>query len=169
LDRESADASGGAVDEDLLVGLEVSVVAEALQGGEGGDGYGGGLFEGDIGRLEGEAGLGCAGEFCKGTGAHAEDGIAGMELGHLAASGFHFACQVHAKLLAFRVAEAGHEADAVGGAAEEVPVVRIDAGGADTDEDFVVGGCGFGNLGQLEDAGRTVALVDDGLHREAPF
>lgn len=165
LDGVGTDASGCTIDEDLLAGLKVSVIAEALQRGEGGNGYGSCLFEGHIGGLQRKAGFGCAGEFGKGAAAHPEDGIAGLEMGHFGVNGFHFPGQVHAELLVFWVAEAGHEADAVGRSAEKMPVQRIDGGGADPDEDFVVSGRGFGDVGQLEDAGRAVLVVDDGLHR----
>jgi len=52
LHGERAHASRGPVDQDLLPRLNVSLVAECLEGGASGDGHGRGLLERDVGGLQ---------------------------------------------------------------------------------------------------------------------
>ena len=76
LHSECADPARGPVDQDLLPGPHLRVVAKELERGAGGHADGGGLFEGEIGRLRDELILGCPGVLGEGAGAPTEHLVA---------------------------------------------------------------------------------------------
>ena len=168
LHGEGADSSGCAVDEDGLLRLEFGAVAQALQGGDAGDGHGRRLREGEVVGLEGKGLFRSAGVFGEGAFAGAEDGVAGLEAGDLWADGFDDSGEVGTEAWRFGLAEAGEEADECGRAAKEVPVVWIDGGSADVDQDLVSGGCGFFDFGVFDYVGRPVAMIEDGVRGAPP-
>ena len=80
LDGERADAARRPVDQDLLPGLDLAVVAKELEGGRRGHADGGRLLEREVGRLLDELVLGRVGVLGEGAGAPAEHLVARLEV-----------------------------------------------------------------------------------------
>ena len=78
LHGERAHAAGRAVDQDLLPGLDLAVIAQELQGGRGGHPDGGRLLEREVGRLRQRSGPPARRVLGEGAGAPAEHVVAGL-------------------------------------------------------------------------------------------
>jgi hypothetical protein len=101
LNREGADAAGGAVDQDFLLGLEVAVVAKALERGDRRHGNGGRFLERQAGRLRGHDGHGYGNVFGKAAVAVVQevgvDVVPRLEPGGVAADRLHLPGDVNAE------------------------------------------------------------------------
>ena len=94
LNCKRADASRRAIDEDMLTGFDLSLIAQSLKGSDGSYGYGCRLLERQSGRLEREAifdGAGILGKpaqtsFCEGR---TEYLVAGVKPRYVFADSFH--------------------------------------------------------------------------------
>ena len=165
LHGEGADAARGADDQDLLARLDARVVAQALQGGQRGQGDGRGLLEAQVGRLALDHVLGDAdvlGEAARGdVGVHL---VAGAQPGHGLADRLDLPGDVAAEQRLARPAQPELRADDVGQAPHEVPVPRVGGGGVDADEHLVVLDDRVGDLLQGQDLGGAVPVVGDRLH-----
>ncbi len=163
LDGEVADGSRGTVDEDAVAGMEVAVFEEALPGGEGADGDGGGLegSEGDGGGRD-EGGLGEAelGERARGEPVvHAEDGLAEGEVVDVGAKGSDGSGELvggnGCGAWSSRVVVRGGVPAELGGG---------DAGGRDADDDLPGTGLGIGKSGFDERRGVAGVRKAHDLH-----
>jgi hypothetical protein len=151
LDREGADPSGCADDQDLLAGPDPPVVTQALEGGQTGQGHGRRLLEAQVGRLGSHDGLRDTGVL--GEGALEDVGehlVTGPEPGHGPADGLDLPGHVAPEAAVPGDAQPERPHD-IRQAAQEVPVPRVDRGRADPDQDLVVLDDGLGDLVELED------------------
>jgi hypothetical protein len=154
------------VDQDLLPCVNSSLIAQRLKRGDCSDGNRGRLFEGRVGGLEHYVSILADGDvFREGARPQAEYFIAGFELRDALPDCFDGAGKVDPHALVLRRPDAGVAPHQVGLAAHAVPVERIDGRGANPDEDLIIRGRGFFDGLQLENLGRPVATIDDGLHR----
>jgi hypothetical protein len=105
LDREGADTAGGAVDQDLVGGLDGSVVAETLEGGDRRHRHGRRLLERQAGRLQRHGVHRHRGVFGEAAVAVVQevgiDLVAGLEPGDAAAGRLHLPGDVDARILWF--------------------------------------------------------------------
>ena len=159
-----ADASRRAVDEDLLPGLNVPLVAQALQGRQRRDPGRSRLLERHVLRLRGQRRLGGARLLGKGPAAHAEHRIARLETPHVPADRFDLAGHVDAEPRVPGPARPGHQAKQIRLAPHEVPVVGIDRRGTDSDQDLIVPGARRLGLFTPQNVGWTVTVIDDRSH-----
>ena len=137
LDGEGADAARRPDDQDLVARLDPSLVAQALQGGQGGQRDGRRLLEAEVGRLGAEDVLGDADVLGEAAGQHeGVDLVAGAEPGHGPADRLDLPGHVAAQPAVLGDAQPDRAHD-VGQAAQVVPVPRVDGGGADAYQHLV--------------------------------
>lgn len=119
--------------------LDLSVVAESLQGRDGRDRNGGGVLERHVGRLRHEVVLSRERVLGEGAIAPAEHLIAGLEPRHVRADCLDVPCDIPPRdeLLRFVQPGAG-DANEVRLAGDDVPVEGVDTGRADAHEHLVV-------------------------------
>src|ERR1035438_4918029 len=104
-----------------------------------------------------------AGVFGKSAFAGSKDRIARLEARDPRAGGFHDSGDIRSKARRFGLADTCEQADESGCASKEVPIIRINRGGADADEHLVCAGQGLLDVGVFEYVGRAVAMVEDGV------
>jgi hypothetical protein len=164
LHGERADAARCAGDQHVLAWPEAPGVAQALQGGQPGDRHGGGLGDGEAGRLAGElvrAGARVLGER---TVADAEHLLADREPGDIGADGRDRAGHVEPGHGVSGGAQARDQADQVRLARHEVPGTPVQSGGVDPEEDLAVTGGWPADLRQMQDVGGAVSGLHDRPH-----
>ncbi len=165
---EAAHAARGAEDEDALAGLDLRAVPYRVEGGARGDGHGGGLFEAEGGRLGREGALLGAGVLGERSGAVAVHLVARPEAGDVRADGFDHPRDVQAADARLGSPQARHGADRVGQARHEVPDALVEAGRVHPYEDLAPARNRPVYLFDAQDLGRSVDVLDDGLHASSP-
>jgi hypothetical protein len=166
LDGERPHAAARSVDQHPLPGPHARLGAQALQGREPRDGEGRGLLERQAARLRPQAVLGGRHGLGEGPVPRPEDLVAGLEARHVAAGGLDLPGQVGAPDAAPGIPH--QRGDEVRQPPHEVPVGGVDRGRADPHEHTVVAGGRLLDLPELENLGRAVSVLDDGLRLEAP-
>ena len=83
---------------------------------------------------------------------------------HVPADRFDRPCKIDAHSCGRRCADAGIQAHDVRRSPHVVPVERIDRGRANPDQDFIVRRRRLFDVLHLENIGRTITAVNDGLH-----
>jgi hypothetical protein len=121
------------------------------------------LREGEIVRLVGKVLFRGTGVLGEGPFAGSKDNVAGLEASDVRANSFDDSGYICTETWELGLANACEEADEPWRAAKEVPVVWIDGGGADVDQDLVCGGRGLLDFGVFENVGRSVAMIEDGV------
>src|SRR5215211_935648 len=94
----------------------------------------------------------------------AVDFVARFKLPDVLAEGFDRSGEVDAESRGLRLTQPDSEAHDVRRAADEVPIVRIDGNGPDSNQELVVVRHRLGDVHNLEDIGRTVVAIDDRFH-----
>jgi hypothetical protein len=141
------------------------VVAQALQGGQAGDGDRRGLLEGEVRRLGRELVLRSAGVLGEGALAEAEHLIAGLESGHLVADRFHDPGDVRARDRGLGRAEpVARQAHRVRQAGHEVPHAPVHARRTHAYQYLAGGYLGRTDVPELEHIRRAVGVLDDRFH-----
>ena len=156
LHREGADASGGAVDQDLLPGSNIAVIAKGLEGDEPGHGNGRGLLEGEVGRLGRQCvfGDGCVlGKGPTEPTAPAEDLLTGLKAPHARADGFDRPSHVRPSDGVLWLAQPVYRAGDVRQAAHDRPVARVHAGRMHVNQDLVFADLGLVDVPEFQDIG----------------
>src|ERR1035437_5315448 len=146
LDRKCAHAAGGALDQNLLAGLDAPLVTKALQGSDGSYGHGCRGLERQRIRLQRQLLFKCAHILSKGPAACTEDCVPWLELSYAAANCFDPAGQIYADACVLGFAQAEHEAQERRIASHEVPVEWIYGRRANLDQDLIARGRGLCNL-----------------------
>jgi hypothetical protein len=164
LHAECADAAGGAVDQNRLLRLKLSFVAQRLQSCECCDRYGCGMFERHGFGLLHQFCFGGAGKFSKCALTNPVNRVAGLELSNVSAGRVNNASNVGAEVFVFGLAQTCHQADGVWFATHEVPIVGIERSGANFDGDFGIAGNRALNIFTSENVRGTVFVVDDCFH-----
>ena len=130
LHGERAHAARRPVDQDLLSGLDLAVVAKELEGGRGGDADGRRLLEREVGRLPDELVLGRPRVLGEGAGAPPEDLVARSESLHVLADRLDRPRDIRPGNGVLRLAQAGGHAHDERRAGHEDPVADVDRGRA---------------------------------------
>src|SRR5437016_11624452 len=139
LHGEGTDTPRGAVDQDLLSGVNVSLVAQSLQRGDGRDRHRSRLLESHTGRFQRDgASLPDGDVLGERPISSAEYLVARLETRDALADRLDRSGKVDAEAWVVRVSEAVVHAHEVRGAFELVPIERIDRGRMHSDQDFVV-------------------------------
>jgi hypothetical protein len=89
----------------------------------------------------------------EGAFAGSKDCIAGLDARNLRADGFDNSGDICAEKWRFGLAHAGEDANEPRSAAKEVPVIWIDRGGANVEQDLIGGGRGLPDFGVFENVG----------------
>jgi hypothetical protein len=121
------------------------------------------LREGEIVRLEGKVlfrGTGVLGESAF---AGSKDNVPGLEARDVRTDSFDDSSYICTETREPGLANACEQADEPWRAAKEVPVVGIDRGRANVDQDFVCAGRRLLDFGVFENVGRSVAMIKDGV------
>ena len=164
LHGERAHATGSAVDEDLLTGLDLAVVAQELERGRGGHADRGRLLEGEIGRLLEELVLCRPRVLGEGSRAPAEDLVARLEPGHIRPDRLDRPRDVGSGHAVLRPAESGREAHDERRARHEDPVTDMDGCRMDANQHLVGRDLRLVDVLRLEDLCGAVAVLNDRLH-----
>ena len=138
LDREGADAARGAVDQDLLAGPHLAVVAHGLEGDETGHRHGRRLLEREARGLGRKLVLGRGRVLGIRAPGRSVDLVTDAEAGDRGADGLDDARDVRAPGGDLRLAQAVDRAGDVREAAHDRPVGRVDARRADPEQHLVV-------------------------------
>ena len=168
LDGKRADAAGGAVNEHVLSGLHLPVVAEPLQRRERRDRHGGRLLEREVRRLGRYPPVHRANDLGKRAGVRAEDLVTGPEALDVLADGLDDPREVVSDQARLRPPKAGHDARRRRCPGQAVPVELVQRGGANAHEDPVVRQLRHLDLLELERVG-AVPLGDGRPHRRLPL
>ena len=137
LDGERANASRRAVDHHLLPRLDLPLIANGIEGGEGRVSDGRGLLKREVGRLRQQVVLFSTRVFGKGAVAPAENLIAWLKLLHAVADRFNLPRQIESRYLVLRLEQPDRRTHRVRDAPEEVPVADIDGRGANAHQHLV--------------------------------
>ena len=164
---ECANAARCAVNEDILAGLNPSVFAKTLQCSESRNGAGGCIFERDIFRFGRQLRLRRERVFRKCTAAVSEHSIARLELLDRGADGCDDASTIDP--WALELGPAKQQAKNERAALEHVDVKRIDRGGVDFDQDFLIAWNRLLNLLAGEDVRRAIFAIHDCFHESTSF
>ena len=164
LHGERADPARRAVDQDGLAGLDLARVAEQLEGRRRGHPDRGRLLEGQVGGLLDEVAFGRAGELGERAGAPAEHLVAGAEGRHVGPDRFHGARDVRPRDRVPGRSQTRGEAHDERRAGHDDPVAEVDGCRVDPDEHLIGADLGHVDVPCLQDACRTVPVLDDRLH-----
>src|SRR4051794_30640653 len=168
LDGESSHAARRADDQDLLPGLDPSVVANRLEGGKCGDGNRSRLLERQLRWLVRELVRSGACVLRERRLANAEHGVARRESGHAGADRLDRPREVAARVAVLRPAKAeSRQADGIGQAGHHVPRASVNTGRMHPHENLVLSDHGPVDILDPQDVlGRGAVLVlDDRRHR----
>ena len=165
LHGERADASTGTDDQDLLARLHGARIAQSLERGAPGQRKGGSGLEREIRRLRHEVAL--VGTHVLGERAFtpAEDLVPGSEPCHVPTDRLDLPGHVRSPDRVLRGAQPGpRHADDERAGPHEVPVLRVDRGGADAHQDLAVTDGRTLDLPELQHVRRAVPVLDDRPH-----
>src|SRR6267143_4430769 len=125
LHRECAYASRGAVDQDLLPRLDLSFVANSLQGGDARDVDRSRLLKCDVCWLDRDSSIRARTDILgKGSTSPAKHLVAWFELRHILANRFNRPCKINAQSCVLRFSQSNpHHTHDLGRAFNEVPVI----------------------------------------------
>ena len=166
LHREGPDSSGRADDQHLLPGRDLPAVAHGLQRGEGRDGRGGGLLEGEVGRLGRELVRPADGVLGEGSLGDAVDVVARFQGGDVLADGLDPSGDLTAPYSVFRDTQpVARQPDRVGQAGHDVPDAPVHTGGMHPQQHLVGARLRPVDLLEPQDVGLAVDVLDDRLHR----
>ena len=168
LHGECANASRGAVDEDLLSGLKLPVVAQALQGREARHGNGCRLLEGQVRRLPRDRLL-HADVLRERSVCNAEGLFTRSDALHVLADRFHRAGEIAADRRRLRPAQPSDRARDPRRTRHVIPIDAIDRSRAHSDEHAVIHELRLLYVPELEDLGGAVLVADDRPHRRRSF
>src|SRR5262249_16677238 len=163
LHGEGADTPGRPVDQDLLSGLDPSLVAEGLQGGEGGGRRSGRLLERQFRGLDRQERFAGADRFCERAPARSKDVVARLEPCDLASNSLDGSGDVHAEPPRPGPRKPDHQPQEIGLPSHEVPVQRVAGDRAYTDRDLVLLRRRVLDVLQPENGWGAVLPVDDRL------
>lgn len=121
------------------------------------------MREAEIVRLEGKVlfwGTSVLGESAF---AGSKDNVPGLEARDVRTDSFDDSSYIRTETRELGLADACEQTDEPWRATKEVPVVWIDGGGADVDQDFAWGRRGLLDFSVFENVGRSVAMIEDGV------
>ena len=165
LHRIASDSPGGTDDENSLPGLDPAGVGQGLQSRACRDRDDGGLLEGQVRGLGCQLVLSDGGVLGERPAGDAEHLVAHGEPGDRRPDFDDGAGDVEAGHAVLRPTESEtDDPEQVGPTGHHVPGTSVETGGADVDEDLVVGDLGQGDVLQPQDVGRAVPVLDDRAH-----
>ena len=166
LHREGAHTSRRSIDQYLLPAMNLCVIPKTLQGGERCHGHSRSLLERDARRLQHDLVLRGARELGERAGSRgAEDLVARLELRHIAAHRHDLARQVDAQPRILRFEHPDSDPNHVRAASHVMPIEGIGGSGANPDQHLIFVWKRLFDLFEAKHVGRTIVVVNDGLHR----
>src|SRR5919107_4587838 len=171
LHREGADASGGAVNQDLLPISNAAMIAKGLEGYDPGHGNGRSLLKGEVRRLGRQCVFGDGGVLGEGPTertAPAEDLVAGLKAPHAGADGFYRSRHVRPSDGVLWLAQPVGRASDVRQATHDRPVAQVDPGGPDANQHLPFCDLWPVDAASLQDRGWAVRVLNDCLHGVSP-
>ena len=160
-----ADTTGCPIDQDLLSGLDLAVVAKKLEGGSRGYADSCGLLEAESGRLRHEVVLCRNRVLGEGTRAPAENVVTSPKLRHSLPDRLDCPRDVRPRNAVLRLAQSGRHPHEVRRARHDDHVTDVDGRCTDADQDLAVADLGSVDVPALKDVGRAVPVLNDCLHR----
>src|SRR5215216_171642 len=149
----------------LLFGLELSCVAQAVEGSHAGDRNGCGLLEAEVRWFGREALRPGAGIFREGAVARPVHRVTLLEPRDVSPGRLDGPGGVRATNANLGLAESkAHDADQIGLARHQMPDAWVDACSMHADEQIVVSGLWYLDVARLEHVGRAVLVLNDGFH-----
>ena len=148
-----AHAARGAYDKYLLIRLETSVVAQALQGGQARDGNHRRLIEGEVYRSGRKLLLPSERILGEGALADAEHLIARLDPAHVLANRLHDPCEVHSGDGVLGRTEPERQSREVGQTGHQVPHAPVPTGRMHAHQRLVVAHLGLIELSEFQDIG----------------
>ncbi len=150
---EGSDSSRRADDQNPLPRLDLPVVAQALQGGQAGDGDRRRLLEGEVRGPVRELLLPSERILGEGALADAEHLVAGLEAGHVLADRLHDPGEVHAGYGGLGHTEPKRQSSEVGQTGHQVPHALVHTGRMHAHQRLVVAHLGLIDLSEFQDLG----------------